>query len=301
MLYQAALRRADLLRNFYEVGERAVARTSPYAFVISRAQMDPGAARKMLELLSFGEVESGARERCVRRPAESATPEGSYIIRMQQPYSSYAKTLLERQHYPDLRLYPGGPPQRPYDVTAQTLPLLMGVATDTIDAPFSVASKPATSFEFELSTPRPQVGWPLGHRFLARGEQNLERRSEVFGAIPRPAISSPIVRRQASRWNWRARASGSTRAMCRPSTKAGRAGCSKTFGFAYQDVLNPDIDAGNLRQRFDVDRVSRSAGLANRERLRARHHAAGVHRRIEQEGRGQLEQLSPSRAARWCF
>ena len=30
--------------------------------------------------------------------------EGSYIIRMQQPYSSYAKTLLERQHYPDIRL-----------------------------------------------------------------------------------------------------------------------------------------------------------------------------------------------------
>src|ERR1700722_8203757 len=157
LLYQAALRRADLLRNFYEVGERAVARTSPYAFVVSRAQMDPGAARKMLELLSFGEVEiKRANDAFVAGGKRYA--EGSYIISMQQPFSSYAKTLLERQHYPDVRMYPGGPPQRPYDVTAQTLPLLMGVATDTVEAAFNVASKPATSFEFELSTPRPAEG-----------------------------------------------------------------------------------------------------------------------------------------------
>src|SRR5260221_10338880 len=46
-LYQAATRRADLLRNFYEVGRRSIARPSPYAFVIPRTQADPGAARKM--------------------------------------------------------------------------------------------------------------------------------------------------------------------------------------------------------------------------------------------------------------
>ena len=57
LLYEAAVRRSDLLRNFCEVGERAVARNSPVAFVIPRAQSDPGAARKMLELLSFGAVE----------------------------------------------------------------------------------------------------------------------------------------------------------------------------------------------------------------------------------------------------
>jgi hypothetical protein len=252
LLYEAAVRRSDLLKNFYEVGERSVARTSPFAFVIPHAQMDPGAARKMLELLSFGGVEieraSDAFEAGGKR-----YPEGSYIVRMQQPYSSYAKTLLERQHYPDLRLYPGGPPQRPYDVTAQTLPLLMGVATDTIEAPFVGQSRALTSFEFELSVPR------SAEEVLAASDVESWRSvNKIWSSganVWRDVKSGDFLTRRPS--------SSEVRELTRP-----RIGLYKSyvpaidegwtrwllenFGFAYQNVLNPEIEAGGLRQHFDV-------------------------------------------------
>src|SRR5690606_2894613 len=65
-------------------------------------------------------------------------PAGTYVIPMNQPYASWAQTLLERQEYPDMRQYPGGPPVRPYDVTAHTLPLLMGMEAVAVDAPVRV-------------------------------------------------------------------------------------------------------------------------------------------------------------------
>ncbi|HMV81838.1 MAG TPA: M14 family metallopeptidase [Blastocatellia bacterium] len=96
---------------------------------------------RVLSILKRGGVE-------VQRAGKDFTadgktyPAGTHIISMKQPYAAFAKTLLENQVYPDLREYPGGPPKRPYDVTAHTLPLLMNVNTVTVKEAFAVESRP---------------------------------------------------------------------------------------------------------------------------------------------------------------
>ncbi len=135
ILEHAAGNREYWLRRFLEVGRRAVARTEPFAFLVPGDQPDPLAAATLLTVLRTGAVEV-QRARAAFQADGRAYPAGTHVILMQQPASAFAKSLLERQRYPDLRLYPGGPPQRPYDVTAHTLPLLMGVTVEVATAPF---------------------------------------------------------------------------------------------------------------------------------------------------------------------
>jgi hypothetical protein len=69
-------------------------------------------------------------------------PAGTHFIQLRQPYAAFAKTLLEAQHYPDLREYPGGPPKRPYDVTAHSLTLLLNVSAVFVKNAFTVEARP---------------------------------------------------------------------------------------------------------------------------------------------------------------
>ena len=136
-LEQFAKEKTRWLDNFYRVHKDWVEREeAPYAFVISADQPDPFETYEMLEILARGEVEIH-QARSAFTAGDTAYPAGSWVIDLAQPYGAFAKTMLERQAYPDLRYYPGGPPIPPYDVTAQTLGLLMGVNVDQIDEPLS--------------------------------------------------------------------------------------------------------------------------------------------------------------------
>lgn len=128
LLNNAARNRRFWLENFYNINRRAVDgwEAWPEAWVIPPEQGNEAGMAYLLRILTTGDVEvhqalapfeAGGRE----------FPRGSYVIPTAQPYGAFAQTMLEVQHYPDLREYPGGPPLRPYDVTAHTLPLFMEV------------------------------------------------------------------------------------------------------------------------------------------------------------------------------
>ncbi len=136
LLEHGARNRDYWLSNFLAVNRRALARNEPFAVVVSVDQKDPVAAAKLLEVMKWNAVEV-QRAKAPFTAEGKSYPAGSFVISMQQPSSGIAKSLLERQKYPDLRQYPGGPPQRPYDVTAHTLPLLLNVDAMPVTAPFA--------------------------------------------------------------------------------------------------------------------------------------------------------------------
>jgi hypothetical protein len=128
--------RVTWLDNFYKVHRDWVTRTdAPYAFVVPASQRDPFETYELLDTLHFAEVEIHQARTPFTADGQPYAA-GSWVIRLAQPSGAFAKTMLERQLYPDLRLFPGGPPQPPYDITAQTLGMLMGVDVDQIDEPF---------------------------------------------------------------------------------------------------------------------------------------------------------------------
>jgi hypothetical protein len=249
LLYQAAVRRSDMLRYFYEINKHNVERATPNAFVIPAAQADPGAAKKMLETLAFGDTE-------IERASEAFSADGkqfaagSYVIHMQQPFSGWAKTLLEKQDYPDLRLYPGGPPKRPYDVTAQTLPMQFGVDVVTVKDSFRASLKPASAYSFALD-----------HAVAAGGFAATDVHS--WKEVTKLWKAQDVVYRDTATGDFFPSAGSG-----RKTVKAPRIGLYMSyqasmdegwtrwlfddFGFSYTSLHDADVQGGGLRQKFDT-------------------------------------------------
>jgi len=101
-------------------------------------QRDPDAAWTLLRTLRYGGIEI-RRALAPFQASGAAFPAGTLIVDSTQPNWPWAKTVLEIQHY----VIPEGSPMRlPYDVTAQTLSLLMGVDVISLDRGGPTVSEP---------------------------------------------------------------------------------------------------------------------------------------------------------------
>jgi hypothetical protein len=168
--------RAEIVQNFYTMGRHAVERAAgagPFAFVIPPGQPDPHAATALKNLLIDGAIEvhraSGAF-----KVAGREYPAGTDLVLMAQPFSAYAKTLLERQVYPVRRLAPGAAPERPYDVAGWTLPFQMGVDVATVDAQFDLPVM--TRVGRATIAPETIAGVTAGNRAVKAGHYVIDAR-----------------------------------------------------------------------------------------------------------------------------
>jgi hypothetical protein len=154
LLTNAAKNRRYWLENFHGINKRAVEKWDawPDAWIIPAEQENQTGVKYALRSFVMADVEVHRAESAFSIGGRNF-PSGSYVIPMNQPWASFANSMLEIQYYPDLREYPGGPPQRPYDVTGHTFGYLMDFEAVAIDGDIGVSlSDPidAPAFDFQL-------------------------------------------------------------------------------------------------------------------------------------------------------
>ncbi len=170
-----AKRRQQWLYNMYRMGRDAIERGEaggPFAYVVPPDQWDRGESRELVNTLLRGGVE-------VHRATSEFTaggeryPRGSYVIHAGQAFRPYLVDLMERQDYPDRRLYEGGPPETPYDLAGWTLPIQMGVKVARIEEPFQTRTE-------LVEMVQPVAGQVMGNAafgYALSHQQNLSARA----------------------------------------------------------------------------------------------------------------------------
>jgi hypothetical protein len=283
VLGHAARHREVWLRTALDVNRRASQRREPFAFVVPAAQRDPSAAQRLLEVLRTGEVEL-LRARSAFDSGGRSFEAGTFVVPMQQPASAFAKTVLERQRYPELR-GAGGAPLRPYDVTAHTLPLLLGVEVLAAAAPFAADLEPVDAprvapGSVEGEGPRYALGHATGElvalaRLLAAGVrpgwalETFEEGGRVFpaGTLLVPASARPSLEplvRELGLVARGVRATPRALRLARPRVGLYRSWVptidegwtrfvfERETGVAYRELHDRELRAGRLRERFDA-------------------------------------------------
>jgi hypothetical protein len=185
-LNYVANNRVYFLRNFYDKSKRSIAKAKvegPAAYVFPANDPRPGAQAELLRVLQKQAVEisratqaftvtvptrpaagtgrgggrggrggNGAGDQNASapppapQPTTKAFPAGSYIVRMDQPYSRIADTLLDYQYWS-----PNDEQERPYDDTGWTFPEAFAVqavrVTDTkvLDVPMETVTGTVTA------------------------------------------------------------------------------------------------------------------------------------------------------------
>jgi hypothetical protein len=126
--YASKYKEAVLMDRYRAGRDQIAAGTNkpPYAYIVPQDQRDPVAAVELLRRLAFGGVRVSQLTDAVSIDGASY-PAGTWVVPTDQEFAAVAREVLDVQRYPDLRQYPGGPPERPYDVAGWTLPLQMGV------------------------------------------------------------------------------------------------------------------------------------------------------------------------------
>jgi hypothetical protein len=291
-----ARRRQEWLYDIYQMARDSIRNNAAETFIVpmgdagpgGSAQWDPPTAVKLINVLRLGGIEI-ERATAPFRAAGKSFAAGSFIIHGAQPFEPYVKDLLTPQVYPDMRLFPGGPPKRPYDITGWTLSYQMGVRVERVGEAVAVAAEkvdvapaPAVTVPAQARTgfaldPRENDSFVVVNRLLKAGDAVYRATAPLSsGGVEWPAGAFVVTpgAGTAARLGQAARSLGVTVAALDETpaalvhVKAPRIALYHAWGgnmdegwtrwlleqfeFPYASLHDTELKAGNLRAKYDV-------------------------------------------------
>ncbi|MBK7594436.1 MAG: peptidase [Gemmatimonadetes bacterium] len=256
---------------------RDPARRDPRAYVIPANQAEIGNALDFLQALSTSgiEVQKATADFSI---GGTRYPKGSFVVRTDQAFRPHVLDMFEPQWHPTDLQYPGGPPKRPYDNAGYTLAYQMGVRFDRILDPFQAPLAPITTedirpdaaaFDTKAKAWRVPAGSTDGFvavNRLLKAKQKVERLPNGDFLVPASSAAAKVLGEMA-----RDRAlptTATTLAQRGTAVTPLRIGLWDRYGGSMESgwtrwileqyempftvVYAPTLDAGNLRQQFDV-------------------------------------------------
>jgi Zinc carboxypeptidase len=135
-----------VVENYYKKSANAMKRGAdkpPHAFVIPGGQKDQTQVDRVANLLRRQAIEVHRANGEIKLK-EGTFPAGSYIVKLNQPYGPLAKTLIEKQNYPDASL-------TTYDDSAWSMGMANNIDIKTIEDK-SILDAPATLLKDDVTT-----------------------------------------------------------------------------------------------------------------------------------------------------
>jgi len=156
----------QFLKNFYLKSKRSIEKprhAGPAAYVLAAQDPRPGSQAQLLRVLQRQHVEISRTTAPVtvklpsaanakESPSSRTFPAGSYVVRMDQPYSRIADTLLDRQYWA-----PEDPYDRPYDDTSWSMGDLFNVQVARVVDP-AILDAPMRRLDGPVEVPKGLAG-----------------------------------------------------------------------------------------------------------------------------------------------
>jgi Zinc carboxypeptidase len=291
LLETAADRREVLLRQIYDInrntieagrkGEISGAKEKAFGILIPVAgQHDPDEAIELVDKLLTGGVEVYRAKAGFTQDGKT-WPAGAFVVPFTQVFARYAKDLLEKQTYPEVRRSPNAPAEAPYDVSAWSLGMQFGVKTVFAKSalPADLALEAVTSKpRYTLSVSNSGGAWRFPYngamaamvlnRLLSGGAKVSLTKAEPGGV--------PYVSAAAKSDVWKHAVEGfEVVTVAAPKTPVFSTGINRPrlgiyqsydpsmdegwtryildqYEFPYTKLHNAEIKGGRLRQKYDA-------------------------------------------------